>query len=115
MRTCVLMTPRPYRPRVELDGALQRGELRFAMTLASEVADERRRPIDLDLAVRFLPPVALQQPEQYDAWALRWLGRWINETPGATIARAADIAASLADLQTEPSAFEALRSQVNDG
>jgi hypothetical protein len=98
-----------------MEGALQRGELRFAVTLASEVAEERRRPLDLDVAVRFLPLVALQQADQYDAWALRWLGRWINETRAVTIGQAADIAASLADLQTEPSAFETLRSQVNDG
>jgi hypothetical protein len=28
--------------------------------------------------------VAAQQPEHYDAWALRWLARWTTETNGAT-------------------------------
>jgi hypothetical protein len=98
------MTPRPYRPLAELNGALDRGELGFAMSLAAEVAEERGGPIDLDLAARFLPLVAVQQPGQFDAWALRWLVRWIAETRGATIERAADIAGALADLQSEPSA-----------
>jgi hypothetical protein len=99
------MAPRPYRPLAELNGALDRGELRFAMSLAGEVAEERGRPIELELAARFLPLVAVQQPERYDAWALRWLARWLAETRGATIERAADIAGALADLQSEPTAF----------
>ena len=102
------MTPRPYRPLAELNGALDRGEVGSAMSLAAEVAEERGRPIDLDLAARFLPLVALHEPGQYDAWALRWLARWIAETREATIARAADIAGTLADLQSEPSAASEL-------
>jgi hypothetical protein len=31
------MTPRPWNPKIELDGALQRGDLRYAMTLAEEL------------------------------------------------------------------------------
>ena len=61
------------------DGALQRGDLDHAITLASEVAEDRGPPIDLDTALRFLPLVVVQQPEHYDAWALRWLARWIGE------------------------------------
>ncbi len=96
------MTPRPYRPLGELEAALERGELEFAVTLAAEVASERRKPIDLDLALRFLPLLALQRARDYDAWALRWLVRWIDEADGATIERAAEVAASLADLPAEP-------------
>jgi hypothetical protein len=96
------MTPRPYRPLVELDAALERGELDFAVGLAAELSQERRRPIDLDLALRFLPLMALQRSDGYDAWALRWLARWISEAPEATIDRAAEVAASLADLPEEP-------------
>jgi hypothetical protein len=102
------MTPRPYRPLTELEGALARGDLEFAVTLAGEVSAERRRPIDLGLALRFLPLLAIQRSHDYDAWALRWLERWIEETDGATIERAAELAASLADLPTEPHAFESI-------
>ena len=96
------MTPRPFRPLAELSGALERGELSFAIRLAALGAEDRGRPIDLELALRFLPLIAAQQPDHFDAWALRWLGRWITETPGATIQQAAVIAAALADLPTEP-------------
>ena len=78
------MTARPGKPAVKLHGALQRGGLRFAVVLAAEVAEDLGRPIDLDLALRFLSGVAAQQPKHYDAWALRWLSRPITETNGAT-------------------------------
>jgi hypothetical protein len=103
------MAPRPFRPLADLPGALERGELRFAIRLAALGAEDQGRPIDLELALRFLPLVVAQQPKHYDAWALRWLGRWITETPEATIEQAAEIAASLADLPAEPSALDALR------
>lgn len=103
------MNPRPYRPSVELAGALDRGDLRFATTLAAEVAEDQQGPIDLDTALRFLPLVAAQQPDQYNAWALRWLSRWIEEAPGATIDAAAEVACSLADGLAEPIALESVR------
>jgi hypothetical protein len=92
-----------------LDGALARGDLRYAIALASEVAEDRGRPIDLDAALRFLPIVAAREPSQYDAWALRWLGRWIAEASSATIDRAVEIARMLAALRSEPTALERLR------
>jgi hypothetical protein len=73
------MTARPWKPAVELDGALERGDLPCAIKLATEVAEDRGRPIDLDIALGFLPLIAVQQPANYDAWALRWLDRWISE------------------------------------
>ncbi len=105
----MFVTPRPYRPVLELEGALARGDLGFAISLAGEVAHERGRPLDLDTALRFLPLVAAQQPEHYDAWALRWLRRWIAEAPAPTIERAAEVAAQLADLPIEPTALEQIR------
>jgi hypothetical protein len=108
MRTCVRVPARPWKPSVELDGALARGDLAYAMTLASEVAEDRGRPIDLDTALRFLPLVGAQQPEHYDAWALRWLARWSTES-AATIERAAEVAAQLADLPSEPTALDTIR------
>jgi hypothetical protein len=106
------MAPRPYRPVAELEGALRRGDLSYAVTLAAEVGEERRRPIDLDTALRFLPLVAVQQPAQYDAWALRWLARWIEEASQPTIERAATLAGLLADLPLEPSSFGAIREEA---
>ena len=52
------MAPRPYNPLAELDAALDRGDLKFSISLAKKVAEDRRKPIDLDLALRFLPLVA---------------------------------------------------------
>ena len=78
------MAARPGKPAVKLHGALQRGGLRFAILLAAEVAEDLGRPIDLDVALRFLRLVAAQQPKHYDAWALRWLSRPIADTNGAT-------------------------------
>jgi hypothetical protein len=100
------MNPRPYRPAVELEGALQRGDLDHAITLAVEIAGERRRAVELPLALSFLPLVAAQRPGDYDAWALRWLGRWIGETEGASIDHAAEVAGLLADVPSEPRALE---------
>jgi hypothetical protein len=108
------MNPRPYSPRVELEGALARGNLRHAIALAAEVAEDSRRPLDLDTALRFLPLVAAQQPVQFDAWALRWLVRWIDETAEATIARAAELACALADARGEPLALESVRRALGE-
>jgi hypothetical protein len=107
------MTARPWKPAVELDGALERGDLGYAITLAAEVAEDQRRPLDLATALRFLPAVAVQRPVEFDAWALRWLARWIAETEGATIGRAAEIACSLADAQREPIALESVRESLS--
>ncbi|HEY4896460.1 MAG TPA: hypothetical protein VII01_10255 [Solirubrobacteraceae bacterium] len=95
--------PRPYKPEVELQGALDRGELSWAITCAAEV-----KRIDLQTALRFLPLVAVEKPEEYDAWALRWLARWASENGKATIEQAAEIAASLADLPSEPAMLDRL-------
>jgi hypothetical protein len=103
------MTARPWKPAAELDGALERGDLKYAITLAAEVTEDRGQPIDLDTALRFLPLVAVKQPDAYDAWALRWLGRWITEANGATIDRALDVTAGLAALPVEPDAIGAVR------
>ena len=96
---------------MELDGALRRGDHRFAISLAAEVTEERRRPIDLTTALGFLPLIAKESPREFDAWALRWLSRWASETPAATIEQAGEVAAALADLPSEPVAsLDAIRS-----
>jgi hypothetical protein len=102
------MTARPWKPDIELDGALERGDLPHAITLAAEVAEDRDRPIELNTALKFLPLVATREPAHYDAWALHWLARWIDEGP-ATIDAAAEVAAQLADLPAEPTALDTIR------
>jgi hypothetical protein len=105
------MGPRPWRPAAELEKALERGDLRFAVTLAEEVRMERGRPIELATAARFLPLIATASPGEYDAYALRWLSRWVTETGAATIEQAAEVAASLADLPAEPTMLSRLLGQ----
>ena len=104
MRTCVrmMMGLGPYRPIKDLERALERGELDMAIAAAKDCAREYGHPIQLDVALRFLPVVIAQKPGAYDGWALRWLARWSAEAAGATIEAAAEIAAALADLPTEP-------------
>jgi hypothetical protein len=106
----------PYRPVRELEGAIARGELDFALAHAKEVARERRRPIDLELALSLLPLIASQQPDAYDAWALRWLVRWIRECERPTIGATAELAGSLAGLPAAPqAALEAIRASCPRG
>jgi hypothetical protein len=100
--------PFVWKPPVELDGALERGDVPYAITLAAEVAEVRGRPIELETALKFLPLVAVGEPAQYDAWALRWLARGIDEEP-ATIDLAAGVAAQLADHPAEPTALDVIR------
>jgi hypothetical protein len=102
------MGARPWKPAAELDGALDRGDLRYATALAGELRLERGAPIDLQTAARFLPLIARESPREFDAWAVKWLARWLVETPTATAERAAEIAAALADLPAEPSAFDVI-------
>jgi hypothetical protein len=101
------MGPRPWKPKVELEGALDRGQLDAAKILALEAAEDRGGPIDLATALRFLPIVAEQRPSEFDAWACKWFCRWLAEKR-ASIEQAAEVAASLADLPAEPAAQETL-------
>jgi hypothetical protein len=90
---------RPYRPIRELEAHLRRGELDFAIALAKMAASERPRPLELELTVRFLPLVAVQRPDDFDEWTLRWLERWCGELRGrASIDDAVDLVAGLAEI-----------------
>jgi hypothetical protein len=100
----------PYRPVRELRAAIERRELDVAIAIAKDIARERR-PIGLDLALGLVALVAAQGSD-YDLWACRWLARWLGESPEATIAAAAEVAASLADLPAEPQAVETIRELV---
>ncbi len=106
------MAPRPYRPVAELEAAIERGDLQLAVSLAREVAEDHRKPLDLELALRMLPLVAIQRPRSYDSWACRWLARWLTETERANIDQAVDVAAALAALPVEPEALSAIQHTV---
>lgn len=94
---------RPYRPLRELEAHLDRGELDFAIALARTLADERARPLERELTLRFLPLVALQRPDAFDLWTLRWLERWCAELRGlASIDEAAEVAGGLAEIPVDP-------------
>ena len=112
MRTYVRMGPRPWKPALELLGALERGDLLYAMKLADEVRIEHGKPIPLEMASGFLPLIARESPREYDAWALRWLMRWIDESGAPTIEQAAEVAASLAELPAEPSSLAEVRASI---
>jgi hypothetical protein len=102
----------PHRPIRDLERAIERSDLGMAVAIAKDVGREHGRPIPLDLALRFLPLVVVQQLDSYDGWACRWLVRWLLENPGATIDQAAEVAGTLADLPTEPSTLETLRGSI---
>ena len=56
---------------------------------------------------------AVEEPETYDERALRWLVRWVIETPNATIAQAAEIARALVYVPSDSSALEMISSMSN--
>jgi hypothetical protein len=110
------MSQAPYRPVRELERAIERGELDFALAYAKELARQRSRPLNLELALGLLALIADQQPDAYDAWALRWLGRWIGESSRPTIGRAAELAKSLAELPDDPpAALAVIRASCRRG
>jgi hypothetical protein len=100
----------PYRPIRELEAAIERRELDIATGIAKDYAREKRRPIPLDAALGLVALVAAEGGA-YDAWACRWLARWLTEEQ-ATIEQAAEVAATLADLPSEPAAVDAIRGMV---
>jgi hypothetical protein len=94
---------RPYRPVRELEAHLARGELDFAIALARAVSDERERPLELELTVGFLPLIAVQRPEIFDLWTLRWLERWCGQQSGkSSIDDAVEVARALAEIPVDP-------------
>jgi len=96
---------RPYRPVRELEGHLARGELDFALAVLRGIAGERRRPLELELALRFLPLIAIERPEEFDRWALRWLERWCGDRiVDASVDDAVELVAGLAEMPVDPEA-----------
>jgi hypothetical protein len=100
----------PFRPIREIERAVERGDLGMAVAVVNDFSRERGRPVPLGVALALLPLVADKRPERYDAWARRWLVRWLTEGQEPTIEAAADVAASLVDLPAEPiTADDAIR------
>ena len=97
----------PHRPVKDIERALSDGDLLLAAAIARDFARERKHPIPLELALRFLP-VAARDHTVYDAYACRWLARWLREARGSSIDAAAEIAGCLADLPAEPSRLTAI-------
>jgi hypothetical protein len=91
----------PYRPIKDLERALDRGDLQMAIAAAKDCRREYGHPINLDIAVRFLPLLATD-PTSYNTWACRWLSRWLTETPAPTIEQTAELAGCLESLASEP-------------
>jgi hypothetical protein len=98
-----MFVSRPYRPIRELEAHLDRGELDYAIAIARMAARERTRPLDLAVTLRFLPLVAVQRPDAFDVWALRWLERWSGELRNvASIDDAVELAGALAEIPVDP-------------
>jgi len=97
----------PWRPIRDLEHAIARGDLGMSAALARDAEREYGRPIQLDLALR-LVSLAAAEPGTYDAWACRWLARWLSESRAPTIDAAAELAGCLAELPAEPQLLEAM-------
>jgi hypothetical protein len=86
-----------------MEAHLERGELDFALSLARTVAEERGRPLDLALMLRFLPLIAGARPAAFDPWTLRWLERWCAEHRSlASIDDAVQVVEGLAEIPVDP-------------
>jgi hypothetical protein len=97
---------RSYKLRTELERTIRTGRLWEAKAIVRELDGN----IDLPTALRILPMVAGEEPDRYDAWALRWLQRWTAEQRGASIDDAVDVAQALAEIPLEPDrAIEAIQ------
>jgi hypothetical protein len=96
----------PWRPIRDLEQAIARGDLGMSAALARDAEREYGRPIQLDLALRLLSLATAEGT--YDAWACRWLARWLSESPAPTIDAAAELAGCLAELPAEPQSLEAV-------
>lgn len=84
----------------------------MATAMAKDYAREHGRPIPLPVALKFLPLVATQKLEAYDQWSCHWLRRCLGEAHEVGIEQAAELAAALADLPSEPKALGVIREVV---
>ncbi|MGA2163529.1 MAG: hypothetical protein ABSH36_03580 [Solirubrobacteraceae bacterium] len=57
--------------------------------------------------------IAAASPSEFDAYAIRWLARWLSEAPAPTIDQAVDVATRLAELPIEPDVIEAIRDAAS--
>ncbi len=83
----------------------------MSVALARDAEREYGRPIQLDLALRLISLAAAER-DTYDAWACRWLARWLSESRAPTIDAAAELAGCLAELPAEPQLLEAILAMI---
>jgi hypothetical protein len=102
--------PGPWRPIRELRGALETGNLTVAVTVARDLQEDGH-PISLRTALELVALAARKRPQDFEPWALRWLARYITEGC-KRIEDAADVAALLEELASEPAVIEKLRLYV---
>jgi hypothetical protein len=102
----------PWRPIRDLENAIARGDLKMSAALAKDAEREYGRPIQLDLALR-LVSLAAAERRTYDAWACRWLARWLSESRAPTIDATAELAGCLAELPAEPQLLEAILAMIS--
>jgi hypothetical protein len=86
-------------PRPRVLAALDKGDLEFIRAHAARLA-----PISLPDALRICLMVRDQDPERYEAAAVRWLGRFALEARRATIDDVRHAADALAALPEQPQA-----------
>lgn len=86
-------------PRPRVLAALDRGDLGFIRAHAAKLA-----PISLPDALRICLMVRDQDPERYEAAAVRWLGRFALEAPAVTLEEVRAAAQALDQLREQPQA-----------
>lgn len=101
--------PRRYTLHQELEERLKRKNLNLAVAVAKEIeAENQGRPLPLTAWIDFLPLVAMQQPERYEAWARKWLRQYMD-TEYVTLDKYVDVADAILELRTEPAAIDTLK------
>jgi hypothetical protein len=101
----------PWRPIRDLERAIAHGDLAMSTALAKDAEREYGRPIQLELALKLVSLVAAEQ-STYDAWACRWLARWLSESRAPRVEVAAELAGCLAELPAEPQLLEAMLAML---
>jgi hypothetical protein len=99
-------------PRAEFQRAVERGNLLQAKALAKVVANSAGK-LSLGDALSLLFLMAAKRDESFERAALRWLARFVQEVPAATLEEAQLVLGALAmldRLEKDGTAQEALQA-----